>query len=66
MDNIYYYIFDVRAMNKEIEDEAICLYTADNLKDAKEWQKEFGACVIGKSTLDGPIEMMYETFYNGK
>ena len=54
-----YYIFDARAMDNI--DDAICLYATDTIADAKEWQKEFGACVIGKDK-GKTIEIMPETF----
>ena len=59
---MWYMIFDARAMHDV--DDALCLYATDTLKDAKEMQKHYGDCVIGKKVDAGasPIEIMYDTF----
>lgn len=54
-----YYIFDARAMDNI--DDAICHFATEDFSEAKEWQKEYGACVIGKDK-GKTIEIMYETF----
>ena len=63
---IRYMIFDARAMNNV--DDALCLFCTSNFKEAKEMQKEYGACVIGKSdwaVKNSSIEIIEETFYDG-
>jgi len=58
-----YLIFDGRAMNDI--DDALCLFATNDFKEAMEWRKEYGECVVAKSKWDkhSPIILMPETYY---
>ena len=64
---ITYMVFDARAMYNV--DDALCLFCTSNFKEAKEMQKEYGACVIGKadwSVENSSIDIMKETYFKGE